>query len=67
MNDVAKGAMTVEQTAKFLGIGRSMAYEAARSGELPARRIGTRWIIPVGELERWMAASSHDVPQDVLG
>jgi len=36
---------TVEEAGKLLGIGRSGAYEAARSGELPVLRIGRRWLV----------------------
>jgi excisionase family DNA binding protein len=56
MNNITKGALTVEETAKYLGIGRSMAYEAIRSGEIPAMRIGTRWIVPIEELNGWLAS-----------
>ena len=32
--------MTVEQAARYLGIGRNSAYEAIHRGDLPALRIG---------------------------
>jgi excisionase family DNA binding protein len=38
--------MTVEEAGALLGISRSSAYEACRRGEIPALRIGSRWIIP---------------------
>ena len=34
--------MSVEQAAVRLGIGRRLAYEAAKRGELPVIRIGSR-------------------------
>jgi excisionase family DNA binding protein len=38
--------VTVEEAAKILGIGRSLAYDLAQSGELPgARRLGGRYIV----------------------
>jgi excisionase family DNA binding protein len=37
--------LTIPQAARLLGISVSKAYEAARSGELPALRVGTR--VPV--------------------
>ena len=37
---------TVEEAAELLGIGRSLAYELARSGELPGcRKLGGRYIV----------------------
>jgi excisionase family DNA binding protein len=38
--------LTVEQVAKLLRIGRNVAYEAVGSGQLPALRIGRRWVVP---------------------
>jgi excisionase family DNA binding protein len=43
---------TIEQAAKRLKIGRNQAYEAAARGEIPAFRIGRRWIVPVAALDR---------------
>jgi excisionase family DNA binding protein len=38
--------VTVEEAAKILGIGRSLAYDLAQSGELPgARKLGGRYIV----------------------
>lgn len=34
--------LSVEQAAKELGIGRSLAYELARTGQLPIIRLGRR-------------------------
>lgn len=46
---------TLQETAKILGLGRNVAYAAARSGELPAIRVGRRYLIPREALTRWMA------------
>jgi excisionase family DNA binding protein len=37
---------TVPEFAKLLGIGRSQGYEAAKRGEIPAIKIGGRFIVP---------------------
>lgn len=39
--------ISVEESARFLGIGRTATYEAARRGELPTRRLGRRLLVPV--------------------
>ena len=59
-----KGRVTisVEEVAAVLGIGRSMAYEAVRSGQLPSRRLGRRIVIPVPLLLDWLGASADRVP-----
>ncbi len=47
--------LTVPEAAQTLGIGRSAAYEAARTGEIPTVRIGRRLLVPVAALERMLA------------
>jgi excisionase family DNA binding protein len=42
----------IEEAAALLGIGRSRCYEAARTGEIPAIRIGRRLLVPRAALER---------------
>ena len=44
--------MTVPEAAKVLGIGLSIAYEAARTGELPTIKIGKRILVPLVALDR---------------
>ena len=48
-----RATITVEQTARFLGLGRT-AYEAARRGEFPTRRLGRRLVVPVPALLDWL-------------
>ncbi len=52
---------TVTEAAALLGIGRSAAYEAARSGQLPTIRIGKRVLVPVAALERLLAGNELQV------
>lgn len=50
--------VTVEEAATILGLGRSAAYEAIRRGEIPARRLGRRIVIPVPLLLDWLGLSA---------
>ena len=50
--------LTVPEAGKVLGIGRSAAYEAARTGEIPTIRIGKRILVPVVALDRLLAEGS---------
>lgn len=47
-----KKTLTVPEAGEILGIGRSAAYEAARTGDLPTIRIGKRILVPMVALER---------------
>jgi excisionase family DNA binding protein len=44
--------MTVEEAAAALNISRTLAYEAARDGRIPAIRIGRRLLVPRRGLEK---------------
>lgn len=46
--------LSVPEAATALGIGRSAAYEAARTGDLPTIRVGRRLLVPIVALERWL-------------
>jgi excisionase family DNA binding protein len=48
-------ALSVEETAVVLGIGRSTAWRMVRAGVLPARRLGRRVLVPRAALEEWLA------------
>ena len=47
-----RGTLTIPECAKYLGIGRSTAYELARTGRLPVLKLGRRLLIPKAALER---------------
>jgi excisionase family DNA binding protein len=51
-----KATITIEQTAQLLGLGRTAAYDAARRGEFPSRRLGRRVVVPVPALLEWLGA-----------
>ncbi len=48
--------LTIEETASLLGLGRTAAYEAARRGQIPSRRLGRRVVVPVPALLEWLGA-----------
>jgi excisionase family DNA binding protein len=56
--DLERRVLRIEEAAALLGIAVSSAYRAARRGELPARRIGRRWVVPGTALARWLAATA---------
>mgnify|MGYP006294497669 CR=1 FL=1 len=50
LDDVA--FVGVQEAAAFLGIGRSAAYAAIRSGTIPSIRVGRSWRIPTAALRQ---------------
>ncbi len=47
--------LSVEEAAHLLSISRGLAYELARSGQLPVVRLGRRLLVPKVALERMLA------------
>lgn len=47
--------MTVGECAKILGIGRQLAYDKVKTGEIPVIRIGRRLLVPRSALLKLLA------------
>ena len=57
--------LRVEHAGRLLGISRSTAYEAARSGEIPALRFGRRLVVPTAALLELLKAGRRPAtPQE---
>lgn len=52
--------LTVEEAADVLRIGRSAAYQAARSGDLPVIKIGRSLRVPKNRLERMLGLKDDE-------
>jgi excisionase family DNA binding protein len=52
--------LTVEETAKLLGISRGLAFQAVRRGDIPAIRIGRRILVPLARLQALLNGDSAD-------
>jgi excisionase family DNA binding protein len=54
-------ALSVEAAAARFGIGRSLAYELARRGELPGViKLGGRYVVSRTKLERALNGEAED-------
>ena len=52
---------TVDQVAALLGIARGVAYESVRTGEIPATRVGRRWLIPRKRFHAWLEGDPVEI------
>jgi excisionase family DNA binding protein len=52
--DTKQLTYSIEQVSELLGISRGTAYQLARDGVIPARRIGRRWMVPRKALHDWL-------------
>ena len=55
---ISRQALSIEEAAIELGIGRTTAYQAARRGELPVLRIRRRMVVPRAALARLLAGDA---------
>ena len=53
--EVQRLTLTIEETAKLLGIGRQLAYDRVKTGEIPVIKIGRRLLVPRSALEKLLA------------
>lgn len=53
-----KKTLSIPEAGEALGICRSAAYEAARTGQLPTIRIGKRILVPVVALDLMLREST---------
>jgi excisionase family DNA binding protein len=49
--------MSVHAAAALMGISPSAAYRAVHKGELPALRVGRRFLVPIAQLHRLLGLS----------
>lgn len=54
MDEIKRCTYTMVEAARLLGIGRTVAYEAARQGQIPTIRVGRRLLVPRAALERML-------------
>ena len=50
--------MILEETAKYLKIGRSTLYKMAREGKIPAVKVMAEWRFKKDLIDRWIEEKS---------
>ncbi|MDL1957206.1 MAG: helix-turn-helix domain-containing protein [Candidatus Desulfofervidus auxilii] len=46
--------MTLEETARYLKIGKSTLYKMARKGKIPAVKIANQWRFIKEDIDKWL-------------
>lgn len=49
-----RAVYTVPEVAELLSLSRGSAYAMLRTGEIPAIRLGSRWVIPKRRFHAWL-------------
>ncbi|GAB6899616.1 helix-turn-helix domain-containing protein [Kineosporia succinea] len=54
-----RAVYTVMEVAQLLSLSRGTTYTMIRKGEIPAKKIGDRWVIPKARFNAWL----NDLPE----
>ncbi|PJN93242.1 helicase, partial [Amaricoccus sp. HAR-UPW-R2A-40] len=46
--------LSLEETATYIGVGKTVLYGMAREGTIPARKVGKKWTFEKAGLDAWM-------------
>jgi len=49
--------LTIEETAEYLGMGKTNLYSLTREGKIPSNKVGKKWIFDKKQLDGWIRAS----------
>jgi excisionase family DNA binding protein len=52
--------LDVKMAAKHLTVSADTVYDLFKSGELPGRKVGRKWLTPRNALLRWIESSSEN-------
>jgi len=55
-------AYSVRELAEATGLSDQSIYDAIKNGDLPARFIGTKRVVPVDAAEAWLASLPEEPP-----
>ena len=65
LDPVTRPTVTVGESAVVLGVSRSSAFAAARTGELPTIRVGRRLLVPTAALRRMLQLELADEAEPI--
>lgn len=51
---VGRAVYTVKEVAYLLSLSLGSTYALIRSGDIPARKMGGRWVVPRRRFEEWL-------------
>lgn len=57
---------SVAQVAELLDLGLGLAYSLVRNGTIPARKLGSRWVVPRTAFHTWLNTAPSHIDKEVL-
>ncbi|MEU5549158.1 helix-turn-helix domain-containing protein [Micromonospora sp. NPDC047793] len=56
-----RAVYTVKEVAVMLSLSVSTAYALVRAGQIPAERLGRRWVVPRNRFHAWLDGASGEL------
>ncbi|MFI2666607.1 MULTISPECIES: helix-turn-helix domain-containing protein [Micromonospora] len=56
----SRAVYTVAEVAGLLSLSLGSTYALVREGEIPARKLGGRWVIPKNRFHAWLNATDTE-------
>lgn len=54
---VDKSWLSIEEAAKYLGMGKTVLYTLTRQGKIPANKVGKKWTFEKDQLDKWVRSN----------
>lgn len=54
---IAKPWLSIEEAARYLGMGKTVLYTLTRQGKIPANRVGKKWTFEKDQLDKWVRSN----------
>lgn len=54
---VNKSWLSIEEAAKYLGMGKTVLYTLTRQGKIPANKVGKKWTFEKNQLDKWVRSN----------
>jgi excisionase family DNA binding protein len=65
---ISRAVYTVAEVAKLLSLSLGSTYALARTGDIPAKKMGGRWVVPKRRFHAWLddlpEASAEDIERE---
>lgn len=59
--------LTIEELAAYLKVSKSMLYQMAQKGAIPASKVGKHWRFHKGTIEEWLLRNPERMPSTPSG
>lgn len=51
---INRKAVSVAVAAQMVGLSERHVYALIHAGDFPAKKVGSRWLVPIAALDRWL-------------